>query len=293
MSEEETGTENPSPSDKVVKHKIEVSTSDREKELGKAKDELLTEKAKLEKELADIKTNYEKKVDELKKATEDVDDIAKQRDDLASKYTAIAMKRFEEERKALLDRAKTVVGDELLKDMEEKTKTPEEFDKMKWHVESLLSQLEKAKGSPVEKTPPNPEKKGSGGSGSVEITTPELNENSEIKKKQFNSPKEMIDYLYDRIARGQTVSREIINKDGGKTLVEERVGPDEEAENVIKELWKRYFQSEKNLSAGRSTWVMCWKCKGMFDAGLGTCPLCKVPLQKGPDVDKYGIKAVR
>lgn len=275
------------------KIQFQVSTSDREKELTKEKETLIMEKAKLEKELNGIKKNYDDKVAELAKATEDLDDTAKKRDDYAQKFTELAMKRYEAEKKAILGRAKDVLDDETFKDMETKIDSPEKLDQMRYTLDTIVSQLEK-KGQSTEgeeskppETPPtptaNPSEKGSGGIGSATIKEKPTGTSSDLLKREFANPKEMIDYLYDRVARGKTVARTVKDPKTGKTItVEDRTGPDVEAEKIVNELWLKFRETQKGISASHNTYTMCWKCKGMYDVGLGTCPLCGVSLTSGP-----------
>jgi len=276
-----------------ITHKIEVSTSEKEKELGKEKDTLLAEKAKLEAELARVKTEYTTKVDDLKKATEDLDMTAKERDDLAQKFTTLAMKRFDEEKKVLLDRTKEVIKDDAkIKEIEEKVKSPEELERWRWSLTQLLTGLEASKttSKPPETTSATPENKGSGGTGNVPLESGEGTVEGDLKKMKFNTPKEMIDYLYDRALRGKTVMKEVKQPDGSIKTVVERVGRDEEAEKYIDQIWKKLVESDAAERRIQATYVLCLQCKGMYDRTLGTCPVCGIPLATGPESDKYGIR---
>ena len=291
-------------SGKEIVHKIDISASKREKELEQAKDSILIEKAKLEQELERLKEQYDGEVRKLKeeyeKISKDFEDVAKQRDEYAQKFTALAMKRFEGEKKAIFERAqKAGLPPEKIKEMEEKITNPEELDRWKYTLDTMIEYLSKGKEAYEKEEnnpppPPSPEQKGAGGAGKA--TLPQSSTSGfegDLMKKVFNSPKEMIDYLYMRVAKGKTVTRQVSDGKGGFKTVEERVGPDVEAEKVLNELWRKYIQSEKASGSGRKTYVMCPRCKGMYDSNYGTCPLCGVPLTVGPDAEPSGIQELK
>ena len=100
----------------------------------------------------------------------------------------------------------------------------------------------------------------------------------------------MIDYVYDQAARGKTVTRRVSDGKGGTTTVEERIGKNVEAENVLDQLWMQYAKSEQAISGGKTVYTMCFKCKGLYDKSLGVCPICGISLLKGPDTDEHNIK---
>ena len=285
----------------VITHNIQVSASDKEKALQQTKDVLIGDKAKLEQELATIKEKYGKEVTDLKKeldsATTDLTDVTKQRDDYSQKFTVLAMKRYEGEKSAILESAKGVLSAEKIKEIETQIDSPEKLDKMKWFVTNLIEQLQKGKkadgSSGAPPPPPDRDKKGAGGTGNATLDNANVSDSTDLTKKQFNSPKEMIDYLYDQVARGKTISRQVSDGKGGFRTVEERVGPNLEAEKQLNEIWKRYFKSEQSISSGKRTYVMCTQCKGMYDKNLGTCPLCGISLTVGPESDSAGIKEIK
>ncbi len=300
MPEEEKKKEETEAEKGVIKHRFEVSTSEREKELQKSKEVLIKEKATLEAKFEEIQRKYNEGAEELKKATEDLKLTAEQRDDLAQKWSALSIKKFEEERKVLIDKAKEAINnEELIKEIEDKVKTPEDLDMWRFSLETLLKQIEERQKSVkakekegVEPTgpPATPENKGSGGEGSATLESNSTNaEEDDLMKRKFKNPKELVDYLYDRIARGKTVTREVL-QGGKKTIVEERIGPDLEAEQIINELWKKYALDERASAAGKRTYVTCWQCQGMYDIAQGTCPICKISLVEGPKTDKHGIR---
>jgi hypothetical protein len=291
--------EDKSKESKTITHKMEISTSEKEREISKQKDDILEQKAKLEKELEFIKNQYNSAVTDLEKANKDVELTAKERDDLKSKYTEIAMTRYNAEKDALITQAKNVLPAEKITEMEKQIDSPEKLDKMKWMVTSLVEQLAEGKKAHQEtqenKTPlpPNPENKGAGGSGNATMEQPKtFISTDDFMKKPFNSKKELVDYLYDLVERGEVVERTISDGKGGTRTVEERVGPNVKAEQALVELWKKHFNSEKNAASGKKTFVMCPSCKGLYDANSGTCPLCKVSLTKGPNIDEHNIRVI-
>ena len=180
----------------VIKHEISVSTSDREKELGKTKDTLIGDKAKLELQLQEIKDKYNSEVDNLKtelgKATEDLGAITLERDDYSQKFTVLAMKRYEAEKQALIDMAKDAVSEEKLNEIKAQIDSPEKLDKMKWFVTNLVEQLNAGRNAALKdtnksKAPPDPDNKGAGGTGNVTLSRDDTITSNDLMKKQFSS----------------------------------------------------------------------------------------------------------
>jgi len=228
---------------------VQVNRSNIEKELQSELEKKEADKTALNNKLLESeKMLKELQVKDAAKTTE-YSDILKERDEVKKQLQEIALAKFNEVKTARLKTLQTAgLPEDKIKEFTEKIKTPQDLDEMDFVLQIIGDQFAKAQadrdkakveeekkaGDPKspESTPQNPPK------GST-VKLPERDK----KGKLYQNPREAVDDLYDRAAKG-----------------------DKDAEKDLTILWKAFIPALK-------------KKKASF--GITQCPTCGAGILEG------------
>ena len=199
-------------------------------------DDLEKEKEELNKKLLETS----KKFDELQKSSstsaEELEKVRTEKDTYKSKLQEIALNKFNEEKKGLLETLKTIPGyDETrIKELEEKIKTPIQLDSWVNSTKYLSDGLKKAqserdaaekaakekadkeKADADKKALEDAQKKAANLPGSDPQNPPQGSvatlQDNKGKKWVYDSAMEAVDDLYDRVAKGEKEAQRLLDK---------------------------------------------------------------------------------
>jgi hypothetical protein len=228
---------------------VQVDRSRIEKELQDKLEKEAVEKSKLNDQLL----TYQKQLEELKQKdeakTKEYDEILKERDETKGKLQEIAMAKFNEVKTARLKMLQdSGLPEEKIKEFNDKIKTPKDLDEMDFVLKILGEQFAKRQAEDEKKTEED-QKKGAADArkinpqdppkGSV-VGLPPVKTNS---GKIYETPREAIDTLYEKVAKG-----------------------DKEAEKDLNALWSKFIPTLK---------------KQRMAFGVAECPTCGAGILEG------------
>lgn len=198
----------------------------------------------------ELEKKYKEEAERLKQLEEEARKKAEEAEDYRAKLAIIAEKEFEKKKSAILEKAKTVMDEERLKQIEEQLTDPEKLKATEFMVDTLIEAMEKLK----EEKEKKPEGEGADeGEGEGEGENPpkegEGGEDKEKKPPAGNVP--LSSQQTSGGEEGGYESYEAMIKDLYKK--KHSTDPEEaaEAEAILDELFRKWARAVKKKYEGR------------------------------------------
>jgi len=216
----------------------------------KTTEELMRILEEEKKKRLELEKKYKEEAERLKQLEEEAKKKAEEAEDYRAKLAIIAEKEFEKKKSAILEKAKTVMDEERLKQIEEQLTDPEKLKATEFMVDTLIEAMEK-----LEK-----EKKPEGGEGADEgegagegegENPPKEGEGGEDKEKKPPAGNVPLSSQQTSGEEGGYESYEAMIKDLYKK--KHSADPEEaaEAEAILDELFKKWARAVKKRYEGK------------------------------------------
>jgi len=200
----------------------------------------------------ELEKKYKEEAERLKQLEEEARKKAEEAEDYRAKLAIIAEKEFEKKKSAILEKAKTVMGEERLKQIEEQLTDPEKLKATEFMVDTLIEAMEKLEKEKQEGGEGDEGEGADAGEGEGE-NPPKEGEGGEDKDKEKKPPAGNVPLSSQQTSgeEGGYESYEAMIKDLYKK--KHSADPEEaaEAEAILDELFRKWARAVKKKYEGR------------------------------------------